>query len=76
MTYKHGKQVSIDATVNTASGYVWSGWKWNSGNTPASLANKSTTVTITENTQLTANAKDTTRPSCNFELMSDMCIAV
>ena len=52
-TYKYGKQVSIDATLLT--GYSWSKWTKTSGNDPASLTTKATTVTLTQNTTLKAN---------------------
>ena len=51
-THKHGKSVSISSTANT--GYSFSTWQVNSGSIPASLTTNSTTVTITEDTVLTA----------------------
>ena len=62
-TYKYGKVVNIDATVST--GYTWEKWTKNSGNAPASTTNKSTTVTITQATTLTASATDETAPVVN-----------
>jgi uncharacterized repeat protein (TIGR02543 family) len=54
------------ATANTASGYVFSGWTVNAGDTPASLTTTPTTITITQNTTLTANAKDDGKPVCDW----------
>ena len=52
--YVSGKQVSIDATVQ--SGYTWSTWTKSAGTNPASATTKNTTVTIGANTTLTATA--------------------
>ena len=59
---KYWSWVSISATCKTASGYAFSGWIKNSGNTPASLTANPTTVTITQDTNLTAVCKDNTKP--------------
>ena len=64
--YKYGATPTITATPNTASGYIFSWWTVNAWNTPASLTNASTTVTLTQNTTLTANAKDNSKPVCTW----------
>ena len=53
--------MNIDATVT--NGYTWDNWTKGSGNDPASTTTKATTVTLTQNTTLTANAADVTKPT-------------
>ncbi len=52
-TYNYNTAASIKATP--ATGYNFTGWTKNSGNSPASTSAASTTVTLTSNTTLTAN---------------------
>ena len=57
-TYEYGTTVNISANVKT--GYTFGAWTVNSGNAPKSTTAASTTVIITHNTTLTANAKANT----------------
>ena len=56
--------MSIDATVT--AGYTWVNWTKTSGSNPASATTKATTVTLTANTELKANASDQTKPVCTW----------
>ena len=71
-TYKYGATPTIVATPNTASGYVFSGWTINEWDAPVSAISASTAVTITQNTILTANAKDTTKPIWTITTTNDV----
>ena len=63
-TIKHWATANIDATVT--NGYTWVNWTKTSWDTPASATNKATTVVITQDTVLTANASDQTAPVCTI----------
>jgi len=64
--YKHWASATISATVNAVSWYTFSGWLVDNGNTPANINAASTTVTITEDSTLTAVAKDAGKPSATL----------
>ena len=60
-SYLSNQTASIGATMTT--GYTFTSWTVNSGNTPASTTTASTTVAMNKATTLTANAADKTAPA-------------
>ena len=61
-TYLKNQIATISATPNSAAGYSFNNWTVNTGTSPASSTNASTTVNVNKETSLTANAADTTKP--------------
>ena len=69
-TYLSNQTASISATAE--SGYSFSQWQVNSGNTPSDVTEASTTVSMSKKTILTALTYDSKAPSCSISTTSDL----